>query len=163
MKNFMTTKPKSKPIDPFQYALSGTEDAIQIAIFMWAQQNLETYPDLLWMHAIPNGMHTPNKRAAGRMRAMGMKRGVCDIFLPVKRGEFSGLYIELKKNKKGKVSDEQDDFMDYVKSQGFGAIVCYSLEEAVKMLVEYLNYKKLEPVKIVSKMTAQDKQMFGGW
>lgn len=153
----------SKPIDPFQYALSGTEDAEQIALFIWSQQNLKEFPELRLMFAIPNGMHTPNKRAAGRMRAMGMKRGVPDIFLPVKRGEFSGLFIELKKKKKGKVSDEQDEWIDDLKSQGFGAIVCYGFEEAMKMIIQYLNYKKLEPVKIVSKMTAVDKQMFGGW
>lgn len=168
----MKTKNKSKPIDPFQYALSGSEDAEQIALFMWAQQNLDQYPELRLMFAIPNGMHTPNKKAAGRMRAMGMKRGVPDIFLPISRGEFHGLFVELKKKRKvlknGNLSqaketeDDQDEWIDDLKQQGYGAIACYGFEEAVKIIVEYLNYKRLEPVTGWNKMTEQDKVMFKG-
>lgn len=153
----------SKPIDPLKYAASGSEDSEQIALFIWCQQNLETYPDLRLLFAIPNGMHTPNKRAAGRMRAMGMKRGVPDVFLPVKRGEFSGLFIEMKKIKGGKTSDEQSEWIDDLKAQGYGAIVCKGFEAARDVLIEYLNYKKLDPVKQINKFTKVEKQMFGEW
>lgn len=154
---------KSNHIDPTKYTESGSEDAIQISLFIWCQQNLETYPDLRLLFAIPNGMHTPNKRAASRMRAMGMKRGVPDIFLPVRRGEFSGLFIELKKIKGGKTSDEQSEWINDLKAQGYGAIVCKGFEAARDVLIEYLNYKKLQPVRQINKFTKVEKEMFGEW
>jgi len=153
---------KSKPIDPFEYAKSGTENAEQTAIFMWVQQNLEKYPELIWLFAIPNGMFTSHKSVAARMRAMGMKRGVPDIFFPVRRGNWSGLFIELKRREvkgkaKGRTSDEQDEWIDYLRTQGFGAIVCYGMEEAVKVLIDYLGYKEVQPN---IKFNQNDKEMF---
>lgn len=156
-------KSMSKPIDPLKYAASGTEDAEQISLFMWAQQNLETYPDLRLLFAIPNGMHTPNKRAAARMRAMGMKRGVPDVFLPVRRGEFSGLFIEMKKIKGRGANDEQSEWIDELKAQGYGAIVCKGFEAARDVLIDYLNYKKLDPVKQKKQWTKAETEMFGEW
>lgn len=161
-----STKPKSTPINPDKYAASGTEDAEQIALFMWAALNVNTWPELKYMFAIPNGMYTPNKRVAGRMRAMGMKRGVSDILLPVKRGEWSGLFLELKKRKtetaKGVVQPEQKEFGEFVVSQGFGFIVCYGFEQARDTILEYLSYI---PIPKIRKMTDEDLKEFktGEW
>lgn len=161
---------KSKFIDWNKYALSGSEDAIQIALFGWAAlpENLKIYPELRLMFAIPNGMHTPNKVAAGRMRAMGMKTGVLDILLPVKREPFSGLFIELKRPKTktqraGTTSTAQDEWIDDLKAQGFGAIICYSFEEARKIICEYLDYRP--PVEVKKEWSKQDKKLFetGEW
>lgn len=159
-------KTKLKLIDPFEYeAKTGSEDASQIALFMWAQQNLHLYPDLRLMFAIPNGMFTSHKSVAARMRAMGMKRGVPDVFLPVKRGDWSGLFIEMKRREqkdkaKGRPSPEQIEWIDDLKLQHYGAIVCYGLEEAVKVLIDYVTFNKPEP-KI--KFSETDKKMFGEW
>lgn len=152
-------KKKSNPPSPEKYAMSGTEDAEQIALFMWAalKENQEKYPDLKYMFAIPNGMYTPNKSVSARMRAMGMKRGVPDIMLPVRRDAWPGLFIELKrqhtdKQKAGKVTDNQDDYIAFLRSQGYGTVVCYGYEHAKTVIIEYLSYKP--------KMTVKDKETF---
>lgn len=164
MKN---VKKKSKPIDWNAYAQSGSEDSEQIALFGWSAENVETYPDLKFMFAIPNGMFTPYKHIAGKMRAMGMRRGVPDILLPTKRGKWSGLYIELKRKltatqKAGKTSDDQDAYIAYLQSQGYGVIVCYGFEQARDTILQYLNWKDETPViKIkTSKFTAEDAKQF---
>ena len=132
---------------PEKYALSGSEDANQIALFMWAATPavVEQYPELRWMHAIPNGGYR-HKSEAGKLRAMGVKAGVPDIFLPIKRGEYSGLYIEMKKPPKGgyregRARPEQLVWIDFLKKQGFGAAVCVGWEPARDMIIDYLNYK----------------------
>jgi len=101
-------------------------------------------PELRWYHAIPNGGargDDAKSRAirGGQLKAEGVKVGVSDTFLPVKRGIWSGLYIELKKPGKGsKVSEEQSEFGEFVKAQGFGFIVCYGWKEAKETLIMYL-------------------------
>lgn len=104
------------------------------------------WPELRWLHHIPNGGARGDdaKTRAIRgnaLKAEGVKVGVADLFLPVKRGEFSGLYIEMKKPGKLKnTSQEQKEFGEFVKAQGFGWIVCDNWESAVQVLQDYLNY-----------------------
>ena len=143
----MTNKKSAAP-DPFKYAANASDEhAEQVAIYMWSALPAiqELYPELKFLFSIPNGMYT-NKIQAGKFKAAGMKSGVPDMFLPVKRGEFSGLWIELKpskdKAKNRKPSDNQDKWIKFLKSQSFGAIVCYGFEESIQVLQEYLNYKK---------------------
>lgn len=173
-----STKPrKSKPIDWDAYALSGTEDAAQVSLFGWAAQPdiVGMYPDLKFMFAIPNGMYTPYKHIAGKMRAMGMKSGVPDIFLPVRRGEWPGLFIELKREKTdtkaaGKTSKEQDVWIEHLQLQGFGVIVCHGFQHARDTIIQYLNYNVKQPeteksVETIKKMSDEDLKQFntGGW
>lgn len=104
-------------------------------------------PALEWFHAIHNQGHGDKVRGANA-KAEGVRKGVADTFLPVRRGAWSGLYIEMKKpsekpvkaTSKGGVSDDQAEFGAFVKSQGFGWIVCYSWEEAAEVLTQYLTY-----------------------
>jgi len=131
---------------PDQLAKSGTESGHQRAVFCWAALQLARYPELRWLHHIPNGGSRGDDAKSrairgGQLKAEGVKNGVADLCLPVKRGEYSGLYIEMKKPGKIKnVSAEQSEFGEFVKSQGFGWIVCDNWESAVQVLQEYLNY-----------------------
>lgn len=135
-----------QPINWEKYASVGTEDAEQIAIFGWCAENVGTIPELKFMFAIPNGMWTPHKPTAAKMRAMGMKRGPSDILWPIRRGDWSGLFLELKRRKTetqaaGKLSDEQDEFGKFVQSQGYGFAVCYGFEHARDTILQYYNYE----------------------
>jgi hypothetical protein len=96
------------------------------------------------MYHCPNG-GSRNPIEAARLKAQGVKPGVADVFLPVKRGAFSGLYIELKKPSQrpkrggaGGVTAEQTEFGAFVLAQGFGWCVCYDWEEAARVVTEYL-------------------------
>lgn len=134
--------------DPEKYALSGSEDASQIAIFGWAAlpEIKEKYPELKWLFAIPNGGFR-TKAGAGKLKAMGVKAGFPDIGLLIRRGEYAGIFVELKKPKidgrvKGKPSPEQLVWGKHLQEQGFGFVICHGFLEAREMLIKYLEYGK---------------------
>ena len=137
-----------KPILPEQLA-TGLESGEQKALLCWCALNASQYPQLKWLFHIPNG-GLRSKATAANMRAMGVKSGVPDLCLPIKRGPWSGLYIELKKidlkpvgkRKRKATSDEQDAWIKHLKLQGYGAMVCYGWEEARSALVQYLEWKE---------------------
>lgn len=136
----------SKPgPSPEEYARSGTEDSLQISIFMWAQKNFEKYPELHWLFAIPNGGFR-TKAGAGKLRAMGVKKGIPDIMLPIRRGPYAGLLIELKKEatagkRAGQVQPDQKKWIEFFKSQGYGAMVCVGFEQTINTIIQYLEYR----------------------
>lgn len=114
-----------------------TEDEEQIAVFSWAALNIGRFPELELMHHVPNGGKR-SKSEAVRFRAMGVKAGVCDIFLPVARGMWHGLYVEMKALD-GRLSAAQEKYMAAVKAQGYCCRVCFGAEEAIKAISEYLS------------------------
>ena len=74
------------------------EDAEQQALFEWAAYQKCKYPELECMYHIPNeGKRSPQTGA--KLKRMGLSPGVPDICLPVARGGYSALYIELKRTK----------------------------------------------------------------
>jgi hypothetical protein len=125
-------------MDPAKYAEAGTEHAHQVAVFMWAAFQFQKWPELKWMYAIPNGGER-NVAVAARLRAEGVKSGVSDICLPVKRGNYSGLYIEMKKpgNLKGE-SKNQKEFGAFVVDQGFYYECCDHWEKARDLIIKYM-------------------------
>lgn len=134
-----------KSITPEQLAHSGSEDAHQKAIFCWCALNFDKYPELRWLFHVPNGGFR-NKQEAAKLRAMGVKSGVPDIWLPIKRGNFSGLVIELKKPGKdgkapGRTDAQQKEWIAMLKEQSFGAMVCIGWEQAKEALISYLEWR----------------------
>lgn len=141
------------PITPDQLAASGSESGEQAALFCWAALHTtrEEYPELRWLFAVPNG-GLRNKVVATQLRAEGVKKGVPDIWLPINRGPWHGLIIELKRPKtegkrKGQPSQEQRDWINHLRSQGYGAMVCVGWHEARQAICNYLNYKANSPGK----------------
>lgn len=114
-----------------------TESAEQQALFQWAQWSAGKYSGLDLMYHIPNG-GARSKSEAGRFKAEGVKAGVPDIFLPVARGSYHGLYIEMKR-RGGKVSGAQQGMLDRLRAQGYCAVVCYGFEAARVVIEEYYN------------------------
>jgi hypothetical protein len=133
---------------PEQIAKPGTEAAHQMALFAWAAMNVERFPELKWLHHIPNGgsrgdTEQSRKIEGGKLKAQGVKKGVLDLMLPVRRAAYCGLYIEMKKPdqravKFGGASAEQIEFANFVISQGYKAMLCHSWEEAKDELIRYL-------------------------
>lgn len=122
---------------PEDYAKAGSEFSHQVAVFAWCAMNKTKYPELALFHAIKNEERSGNVIAGARAKQSGIKAGVHDTFLPVKRGSFSGLYIEMKKPG-GKPSDLQLEFGLAVQDQGFAWAVCDHWEIAKNTLVDYL-------------------------
>lgn len=68
---------------------------------------------------------------------MGVLAGVPDLHLPVPRGRYCGLYIEMKYDS-GKLTPEQRRFLIHASEQGSYCCVCYSAEDAINVIQEYL-------------------------
>lgn len=88
---------------------------------------------------IPNeGKRTP-WRGAEEVR-MGLARGFPDLFLPIARGKYHGLAIEMKAQN-GRLSAEQRGWLTTLRENGYATAVCYGAEEAINIINKY---KKLE-------------------
>ena len=109
----------------------------QEALFQWAKLAEGKYPCLRLMHHVPNGGgRTPWEGRAFKRR--GVKSGVPDIFLPAARGEYHGLWIELKRKEGGRVEESQAGFIQGLRDGGFKVDVCLGWEAARAAIEDYL-------------------------
>lgn len=60
------------------------------------------------------------------------------MFLPAARGNFHGLYIEMKRKAGGRVSADQKAWINALSKQGYAVRVCLGWEDAARTLEEYL-------------------------
>lgn len=122
---------------PAQLAASGSEHGEQSALVCWAKQVKKTAPELDLLFAIPNGGDRDGI-TAGKLKAEGVRPGVFDLFLPVKRKGFAGLWVEMKRANGGTVSKEQKKWGKAMVEQGYQAYVCYGWIEAKNVICDYL-------------------------
>ena len=116
------------------------EDREQEMLMQWARQTEIVYPELALLHHIPNGGKR-NAAEAAHLKRLGVKAGVPDLCLPVPRGRFHGLYIELKAGK-NRPTDAQRTWIDALSAQGYAAFVCYGAACAQKLIETYLQEAK---------------------
>lgn len=126
---------------PEQLAAAGTEHAHQCAVMCWTTKYFNTVPELKLLFAIPNGGER-NPVVASRLKAEGVKAGVPDLFLPVARHGCHGLFIEMKKPK-GTIGSSQPQWEKDLKAQGYAHAYCYGWEQAVHVLMSYMQISKL--------------------
>jgi len=58
--------------------------------------------------------------------------------LPVPRGEYHGMYIELKRRKGGQLSEYQKWWIERLKEEGYRVVVARGCDEALQYLIDYL-------------------------
>jgi hypothetical protein len=112
------------------------ESSDQQALFQWSKLMQGQYPELSLLHSIPNGGKR-NLIEAVRMKKEGIKSGVFDMFMPVARGDYHGIYLEMK-IKGGRVSDNQKWWQRETTKQGYLSVICYGWEDARKEIINYL-------------------------
>ena len=123
------------------------ESEEQQALIRWADYMAATVrPELRLLYHIPNG-GTGGEGEAGRFRAEGVRAGVPDLCLPVARGEYHGLYIELKRTKGGKISEKQKEWLDALEKEGYCAAVCHGWDEAREKIETYLDGGKQRAIR----------------
>lgn len=132
----IVTGKKIKPED-----LAGkSEHSQQTALFAWAADSVEQYPQLKWLFAVPNGFYGDSGQK-GKMKAEGLRKGVPDVVLPFPMNRFyHAAFIEMKVGK-NKPDEDQIAWLDYLTSAGYYCKVCYSWEEARDTLIAYLEGK----------------------
>lgn len=112
------------------------EEQEQAAVFEWAAYQSRLWPELALMFHIPNGGYRTKPEAA-RLKASGVKAGVPDIFLPVRRGECAGLFIEMKYGR-NKPTQEQERYISRLNDGGYRVAVCYGAEAAIAEIKKYM-------------------------
>lgn len=116
-----------------------SESAHQAALIEWC----ESHPLAKLIFAVPNGTHIKSHQGRTKAKREGLKSGVPDLFLPISRGGFNGLFIEMKKPKcskspAGKVSVNQSKWLSDLSEQGYLAVVCTGWDSARETIESYL-------------------------
>ena len=109
--------------------MSTLEHGEQVAFVRWFRA---TFPGVR-IFAIPNGGHRA-KREAQRLVEEGVSAGVPDLYVPAWR-----LWVEMKREKGGTVSDEQSDWLDYLQTIGDSVILGRGFEDARAQVVEFIS------------------------
>lgn len=109
------------------------EHNLQIACVRWFRLQ---YPKHL-IYAIPNGGRR-NVAVAAKLKAEGVLPGVPDLHIPVAKGGFHGLYVEMKAGK-NKPTDTQRSVMRKLRDEGYRCEVCYSFDDFVKTIDDYIH------------------------
>ena len=108
-----------------------SEHEEQKGFINWFRDN---YPDLL-IFAIPNG----EKRAisvAKRLKAEGVVAGIPD--LAILFPDSKTLFIEMKRQKGGRLSDSQKRVIPKIEALGHTVLVCYGAKDASIKILEYI-------------------------
>lgn len=113
----------------------------QERVIQWAKWMSNRVPCLDLLIHIPNGGKR-DAREAAHLKRLGVRAGVSDLFLPVARNGFHGLWIEMKAGK-GKPTEAQLEWLDLVRQQGYRGHVCTGADAAIAVLEDYLGMEVL--------------------
>lgn len=94
----------------------------------------------LLIFAVPNG----GKRyllEAVKLKRSGVRSGVPDIMIPHARKSYHGLFIEVKRERGGIISDSQRYWINALNKEGYLAVICNGFEEAKLVIEDYFNGK----------------------
>lgn len=121
-----------------------TEYSEQVAVFDYAKIAAKQDPRWSLLFATWNGVRLPIGYAQKLKRA-GNRAGVPDLILPVVQLDdsqssirFPGLFIELKREKRGVVSEAQRLYQDALRGQGYLVCVAKGAREAIQIIAAYL-------------------------
>lgn len=114
-----------------------TESQEQILVMDWCRMMEYKYPELeLMHHNVNEGKRS--KRYGAIKKKEGMKKGVPDLCLPVAKGLYHSLYIELK-SKTGRATLEQKEWVNKLNKYGNKAVFARGADEAIDIIEWYLN------------------------
>ena len=112
------------------------EIAHQRALLNWAKYMSGKCPDLEYIYHVPN--EEKSSQWYGRqLVSAGLRSGVPELVLPSPRGQYHGLYIELKVQGR-KPTEHQIRRMGYLGRKQYCTMVCNGFNEAQKVIEEYM-------------------------
>lgn len=118
-------------------AILPSEHERQVAFFQWWPSFAATRKiHECLCFAVPNGGHR-HPAVAGKLKAEGVRSGVCDVLLLVPASGFHGLLLEFK-TEKGRPKEAQEDFLLAVRQMNYNALIVRSTEEAIRAVQAYL-------------------------
>ena len=116
-----------------------TEHQEQVAFIEWCRIMAlsRRHPELAYIFAVPNGANI-SKRERYKLTSEGLLRGVADLLLLVPRRGYNGLIIEMKREKGGRLSQYQKDFIAFQEKQNYYCCVPKGCIEAIEKTTWYL-------------------------
>lgn len=120
-----------------------TEAVEQAALMRWAMYEESKWPELTLLYHIPN----EGKRSrvtGGQMKAQGMRKGVPDLHLPVARGQYHGLYVEMKRRHGETPTRDQADWLEALDAQGYCVCWAQGWDAAAHAIRCYLEQGRVE-------------------
>lgn len=118
------------------------EHRAQCEVMAWAFHAQRQIPELILLHASFNPGKLPIQ-AAKKMKREGAKAGFPDLSLPVARGGWHGLFIEMKYGKRTQ-TPQQKVIAEKLGEQGYRVEVCRSAQNAIEMLRQYIQLPSTE-------------------
>ena len=113
----------------------------QVEVFMWAESMIWKYPELWMLHSSLNGVRLYPKQRS-EVKKAGAPKGFPDINLPIwtetRYKKYSGLYIELKREKGSYPTKDQKKWLSALSEQGYYACVCRGSKAAIAIITKYL-------------------------
>lgn len=131
--NLSSTRPPSKTS---RGSHGNPEEALQRACFEWILLTEPMHPILKWLTHIPNGGKR-SKGEGGKLKAMGVRKGLVDFMLPRKHLGWQGLAVELK-SPDGRLTVEQREWLEALGSDGYLTAECRTLDEFQGVVKRYL-------------------------
>jgi hypothetical protein len=117
--------------------MTQSEHAEQVAVVSYLQIR---YPQVLFW-STPNGaMLGGGKLGAIRMNALkatGLLPGVSDLIIFEPMGGFSCMFVEMKRERGGVLSENQAWFIAQVEERGAYAVVAEGADEAIEFIDDY--------------------------
>ena len=108
----------------------------QALVIQWCEDQAMRTPELRLIFAIPNQSQGSVMRGK-YYKAEGQKSGVPDLFLPVARKQYHGMFIEMK-SKSGRILPEQQAWAKALTEQGYYACFAFGANEAIERIMGYM-------------------------
>lgn len=109
------------------------EDMAQIALIHWVRTMALRYPLLELVYHTPNGGYR-DPRTAAKFRALGVKAGIWDIFVPLPA---PGLWVEMKAGK-NRLTPDQAKWRDRLEPFGYRFEVAYDWPTAARAIADHV-------------------------
>ena len=110
----------------------------QVKLFAWVDgEGANRWPVLAWSYAVPNYHFDKSPKRGAYLKAEGKRAGVPDVVVPVMRGGFGSLYIEMK-TPGNRPTTEQAEYHKVLRALGHRVQVCYSAAEAIGEIIHYM-------------------------
>lgn len=114
-----------------------SEHEIQTAFFDWIAIFEGRHPELRMFAAIPNGTYK-GFMARLKYKSEGLRSGLCDVVGFIAKQNKHGILIEFKREKGGRISENQRRWIHDLRLNNYRVEVCYSAEEAISLVIDYL-------------------------
>nr|WP_286009644.1 VRR-NUC domain-containing protein [Salinicola sp. S1-1-2] len=128
-------KPRKKPVD--------WEGQEQTRLMLWLRgefnRGTAVGPAHEHAYAVPNGGSRHGLEAA-KMKQQGVRSGVSDLVIPIARGGYHGLYLELKATppRDADLAESQRVWLARMEAAGYCAKLALGIEQAQAVIREYM-------------------------